>query len=171
MHQSKLNDVVVLSLLCWQISLDITNQSRFYSFLKNNVFKSHHFPERSCFNCICRNAFSSLQYIRIGISDNYFQNPAYLIMDSLPLPVCSPIRNKRAKVFLQIADIDYNATKKQYYYGFKGHFEIDNNEIIQAYTITKTSKTNIALVKTLLNEYECSKVLADKGYLKKELKE
>ena len=99
--QSKLNDVVVISLLCWQVSLDITNQFRFYSFLKNNVFKSRQFPERSRFNRICRNALSSLQYIRIGLSENYFQNPAYLIMDSLPLPVCAPVRNKRAKVFRQ----------------------------------------------------------------------
>jgi len=169
--QSKLNDVVVISLLCWQVSLDVTNQFRFYSFLKNNVFKSRQFPERSRFNRICRNALSSLQYIRIGLSENYFQNPAYLIMDSLPLPVCVPVRNKRAKVFRQIADIGYNAAKKQYYYGFKGHFEIDNNGIIRAYAITKASKTDTALVRTLLSGYRCSKVLADKGYLKKELKE
>ncbi len=69
-------------------------------------------------------------------------------MDSLPLPACA------------------NAKKKQYYYGFKGYFEIDNNGLIRAYVVTKASKTDTALVKTLLSEYRCSKVIADKGYMK-----
>ena len=32
--------------------------------------------------------------------------------------------------------------------------------------VTKASKTDTALVKTLLSEYRCSKVIADKGYMK-----
>ena len=46
---SKLNDAVILSLLCWQVSLDITNQFRFYSFLKNIVFKPGQILELSRF--------------------------------------------------------------------------------------------------------------------------
>lgn len=63
--QSKLNDAVILSLLCWQVSLDITNQFRFYSFLKNIVFKPGQILELSRFNRICCNALFSLQYMRM----------------------------------------------------------------------------------------------------------
>ena len=49
--------------------------------------------------------------------------------------------------------------KKQYYYGFKGYFEIDNNGLIRAYVVTKASKTDTALVKTLLSEYRCIDIL------------
>ncbi|MGX5867457.1 IS982 family transposase, partial [Lactobacillus helveticus] len=36
-----------------------------------------------------------------------------------PVPVCQPVRNYRVKIFHDIADIGYKATKKVYYYGFK----------------------------------------------------
>ncbi|PXZ33419.1 IS982 family transposase, partial [Lactobacillus helveticus] len=42
-----------------------------------------------------------------------------LIIDSFPVPVCQPVRNYRVKIFHDIADIGYKATKKVYYYGFK----------------------------------------------------
>ncbi|MFR5945397.1 MAG: hypothetical protein ACLUFR_09800 [Megamonas funiformis] len=34
----KLDDVLVISLLCWQVELKITTQLRFYYFLQNNIF-------------------------------------------------------------------------------------------------------------------------------------
>ncbi|PXZ25201.1 IS982 family transposase, partial [Lactobacillus helveticus] len=34
---------------------------------------------------------------------------------------CQPVRNYRVKIFHDIADIGYKATKKVYYYGFKVH--------------------------------------------------
>ena len=33
----KLDDVLVISLLCWQVELKITTQLRFYYFLQNNI--------------------------------------------------------------------------------------------------------------------------------------
>ncbi len=44
-----------------------------------------------------------------------------LIIDSFPVPVCQPVRNYRVKIFHDMADIGYKATKKVYYYGFKVH--------------------------------------------------
>ena len=35
-----------------------------------------------------------------------------LIIDSFPVPVCQPIRNRRVKIFRGYADIGYKATKK-----------------------------------------------------------
>ena len=67
-HHCKLDDVSVISLLCWQVELKITSQLCFYHFLKNNVFSDGALPERSRFNRICNNAFYFLQWIRIGIS-------------------------------------------------------------------------------------------------------
>jgi len=34
-----------------------------------------------------------------------------VIMDSFPLPLCQPIRNHRAKIFSDFADIGYNVAK------------------------------------------------------------
>ena len=45
---------------------------------------------------------------RVDLSDQY------MIIDSLPMPLCQPIRNRRAKVFEGTANIGYNSTKKFY---------------------------------------------------------
>lgn len=80
----KLDDVLVISLLCWQVELKITTQLRFYYFLQNNIFPKSSLPERSRFNRICNNAFCFLQWIRIGILRQHSNNPKYTIIDSLP---------------------------------------------------------------------------------------
>ena len=97
-------------------------------------------------------------------------NPKYTIIDSLPLPLCQPIRNKRCKVLTDYADIGYNATKKQYYYGLKGSFEVGSDGHIWAYTLSKASKHDIKMVEDLLRQYRCQYILADQGYLSNELK-
>ena len=62
-----------------------------------------------------------------------------MILDSFPVPVCQHIRNYRAKIFSGYADIDYKATKKIYYYGFKVHALVANNGYILDYVVTKAS--------------------------------
>ena len=166
----KLDDVLVISLLCWQVELKITTQFRFYYFLQNNIFPKSSLPERSRFNRICNNAFCFLQWICIGILKQHSNNPKYTIIDSLPLPLCQPIRNKRCKVLTDYADIGYNATKKQYYYGLKGSFEVGSDGHIWAYTLSKASKHDIKMVEDLLRQYRCQYILADQGYLSNELK-
>lgn len=84
-----------------------------------------------------------MQWIRIGILKQHSNNPKYTIIDSLPLPLCQPLRNKRCKVLTDYADIGYNATKKQYYYGLKGSFEVGSDGYIWAYTLSKASKHDI----------------------------
>lgn len=58
-----------------------------------------------------------------------------------------------------------------HYYGFKGSFEVGNNGMILAYTITKASLHDIKMVNTLLDQYPSPKALADVGYLSKPLRE
>ena len=89
---------------------------------------------------------------------------------AIPLPLCQPIRNKRCKVLTDYADIGYNATKKQYYYGLKGSFEVGSDGHIWAYTLSKASKHDIKMVEDLLRQYRCQYILADQGYLSNELK-
>ncbi|EQC84111.1 hypothetical protein LLT7_03035 [Lactococcus cremoris subsp. cremoris TIFN7] len=43
------------------------------------------------------------------------------IIDSFPIPLCQPIRNFRSKGLGDYANVGYNATKGQYFYGCKCH--------------------------------------------------
>lgn len=168
---SKLSDTMLISLLCLQVSLKMTVQTRFYSFLKTYVFPHGQLPERSRFNRICSRAAVLLHYIREGIIRELAPRPNYTIIDSMPLPLCHPARNFRAKALKEVADIGYSAAKKEHYYGFKGSFQAGDNGIIYGYVLTKASIHDIKMVKSLIEQYKSSYILADKGYINEELKE
>lgn len=170
-NQGKLSDVLLLSLLLWQVDLKMTVQTRFYRFLKRDVFKPGELPERSRFNRKCRCASCELRWIRFGVLNDLCPESTYTIIDSLPIPLCQGIRNHRAKVFQGSANIGYNATKGLYYYGFKGNFEVADNGIVLTYALTSASCHDIKAVKTLLSLWPSHQVLADLGYLSRKLKE
>jgi len=165
---AKLSDVHLLALLCWQVELGMTNQRLFYRFLLSIGFTG--LPERSRFNRISIHASEIFKWIRSGLIKTAVPNPAYTIIDSFPMPLCHPIRNRRARLLKPDADIGYNSTKRQWYYGFKGSFEVTNYGIPVAYTITKASIHDINMVPTLIDQYSCPHILADAGYLSKKLK-
>ena len=50
--------------------------------------------------------------IQHGLNEEVDLSGDILIIDSFPVPVCQPIRNRRAKIFRGYADIGYKATKK-----------------------------------------------------------
>lgn len=169
-NNGKLSDPLLLALLCWQVDLKITVQTRYYHFLANNIFPRDSLPERSRFNRLCRQAGNALQQIRFGMIKKYV-TPTYAIIDSLPLPLCKPVRNLRAKVLKGTTNIGYNSTKKMHYYGFKGSFEVSNDGTVLTYVLTPASVHDINMVTTLLEQFPCKNVIADLGYLSKQLKD
>ncbi|XIF19847.1 MAG: IS982 family transposase [Acetilactobacillus jinshanensis] len=170
-NHSKLTDVEVLSLMCLQELLGINTRLRFYYFVMNNdVISPNRMPEESRFNRICNRDGVVLQIIRFRLIEKYV-HPRYSIIDSLPMPLCKYVRNTRATLLNRYANIGFKSTKKMYYYGFKGSFEVSDSGIVLTYTITKASIHDIKMVKTLVNEYPCRHILADEGYISKRLKE
>lgn len=160
--QAILQDVTVLALMCWQVTIGIENQRAFYRLLASLGLL---LPERSRFNRICQQAGALFNMIRNGLLQEALPTATYTIIDSMPMLLCQPIRNHSAKVFSPTASIGYNATKKTWFYGFKGHFQVTNAGIVVAYAITKASIHDVKSVKTLVNQYFSAKILADSGYI------
>lgn len=115
----------------------MTNQRRFYRFLLSLGFKG--LPERSRFNRISVNAVKFFQWIHFGLIQTIIPKPTYTIIDSFPMSLCHPIRNHRATQLRSIANIGFNSAKWQWYYGLKGSFEVTDQGVAVAYTITKAS--------------------------------
>ena len=91
-----------------------------------------------------------------------------MIIDSFPIPVCQPIRNRRAKIFRGYANIGYKATKKIYYYGFKVHALVSDDGYILNYTVTKASIHDAKAAPELIeNTVELTNgyILGDEGYI------
>ncbi|GFO98654.1 hypothetical protein LHEH8_04100 [Lactobacillus helveticus] len=103
-NRCKISDSSILALLIWQASLVVESQRRFCEKLVN---LSH-----SRFNRRARMLLPLIYLIRHGLNEEVDLSGDILIIDSFPVPVCQPIRNRRAKIFRGYADIGYKATKK-----------------------------------------------------------
>lgn len=92
-------------------------------------------------------------------------------MDSFPLVLCQPVRNFQTTIFEKTADIKYNASKHLCFYGFKVHMFVTLSGYILSYIVTPASVHDIQVADELLEGCQQSAILADLGYLSKELKE
>ncbi len=87
------------------------------------------------------------------------------IIDSFPIPLCQPIRNFRSKVLGDYANVGYNATKGQYFYGCKCHALVSESGYIIDYTITPASMADSSMTEEVLSQFGTPTVLGDMGYL------
>ncbi len=85
--------------------------------------------------------------------------------------VCQPVRNHRAHVFNELADIGYNSSKHLWVYGFKVHMLVTLSGYILNYVVTPASVHDIRAVDDLLENCSQPYVLADLAYLSYELRE
>ncbi|SNV36196.1 Transposase, IS4 [Streptococcus acidominimus] len=99
---AKVSDESLLVLLLLQAELGITSQRRFYRIC--HLFFGRNLLERSRFNRRTKQLICLVQLIRQPLSEAISPD-TIVIMDSFPLPLCQPIRNHRAKIFNDVADI------------------------------------------------------------------
>ena len=162
-NRCKISDSSILALLIWQASLGVESQRRFCEKLVN---LSH-----SRFNRRARMLLPLIYLIRHGLNEEVDLSGDILIIDSVPVPVCQPIRNRRAKIFRGYADIGYKATKKIYYYGFKVHAIVSDDGYLLDYIVTKASVHDAKeTVELITNAHPDNRyLLGDEGYLGKNL--
>ena len=150
-------------MLIWQAELGIESQRRFCKFFAG---LSH-----SRFNRRSRQLLPLIYLIRHVLNQEVDLSGKILIIDSFPVPVCQPVCNYRVKIFHDMADIGYKATKKVYYYGFKVHAIVSDDGYLLDYAVTKASVHDAKETTELManahpvNHY----LLGDDGYLGKDL--
>ena len=125
----KVPDYEIIALLVWQSEEGISSQRRFARCWGLCGLS------RSRFNRRARALLGITAQIVNDLKSRVDLSDQYMIIDSLPMPLCQPIRNRRAKVFEGTANIGYNSTKKFYYYGFKGHFAVSQDGYVLGYVI------------------------------------
>ncbi len=101
----------------------ITSEKDWMSFVRKNY--KHLFPnlcDRTRFKRTRSNLSSVIEAIRIelGISLDYY-NADFLIVESMPIPICELGRAHFTKYFKELGVYGYYASKKKTYYGFKLH--------------------------------------------------
>ena len=160
--QIKTTDSLILALLIWQAKTGIESQRRFCEYF--NCLSHSRFNRRS------RQLLQLIYQIRQEMNKKVDLNGQFLIIDSFPVPVCQPIRNYRAKIFGGYTNIDYKATKKIYFYGFKVHAIVSDDGYILDYVVTKASVHDARETVELMENTHPSNyyLLGDEGYLGKD---
>ena len=109
------------------------------------------FLEYSRFVRRCNALLPSIQVIRQALVFKEVEGISVSIIDSFPLPLCQPIRNFRSKVLGDYANVGYNATKGQYFYGYKCHALVSESGYAIDYTITPASMADSSMTEEVLS--------------------
>ena len=171
--QAKLSDSEVITLAIVGELQGITSEKDWIGFVRKNY--KHLFPnlcERTRFNRTRRHLSSVIVAIRNQLGTYLgYSNAEFLIVDSMPIPVCEFGRAHFTTCFQDLAGYGYCASKKKTYYGFKLHALVSLDGFI----------TNIALTPAHIDDREALRelsphnsgviVLADKGYISDSLAE
>jgi len=91
------------------------------------------------------------------------------IVDGLPIPVCKFARAHFSQIFKGQATYGYCATKKEHYYGFRGHVVINSIGVITAATFTGANVDERDVCPELVERIK-GLILGDKGFIRPELK-
>lgn len=118
-----LQDVTVLALVCWQVTIGIEKQCAFYRVLSSLGLL---LPKRSRFNRICQQAGTLFNLIRNGLPQDELPTAIYTVIDSIPMPFVSQSAIIAPKCLVQPPQLDIMRPRK---YDFKASKVIFRSQI------------------------------------------
>lgn len=138
-----------------------------------SILSLENFPDRSRFTRLCTNLTIAIRIIRYRFVIKYANpnNQLFAIIDSFPCPSCKPVRNRRANVLSEVADIGYNSTKKIYFFGWKISTVVTKNRFSLTDTVTKVPIHDVNMAETPVFDFPIEKLLVDKGYISSNMQE
>ncbi|CQR25183.1 transposase [Streptococcus varani] len=162
------SDISILVLLVLQAEVGIKSQRKFYRICQ--LFIGDTGLVRTRFYRRARYLIPLLKLIHQWRADHFLHDDTAII-DSFPLSLYLPIRNLKAKVFKEEADISYNPSKRMWFYGFKVHMLVTLSGFIVNYVVTPASVHDSQVVEELVENSRYPYALAVLGYSSESLKQ
>jgi hypothetical protein len=129
----------------------------------------HFFPDLGSDQAFARQC-AALSLIKQRILDLVFPARDTLhILDGFPIPVCRLCRGNRCRIFRGEAAWGYCATKKEHFYGLRGHLVIDLVGMAVAFTVTAANVDERDVVPNLYDKVR-GLLIGDKGFISVGLK-
>lgn len=121
-YPAKMSDLEVISLSITAEVLGIGSENLLFSILKTDYkSKFPHLIHRTNYNRRRRKLQPYISQVAQRIGQLIDPQPSLYILDSIPLPICQPIRIPRCKINKNDSEClpsrGYHASHKQYYYG------------------------------------------------------
>ena len=167
----KLSDAAIIALSLTAESMGIDSENYFWKKLKNDCCS--YFPSlinRCNYNRRRKQLTPLTTLINERLAAKMNKGEDVFIVDSIPIPVCKIVREKRSKVckqhFETAPDKGFSAVSQSYYYGYKIYLVASARGVFQSIDITKASVHDVRF----LDEIKHSKLnncilIGDKGYL------
>ncbi|EQC86810.1 IS982 family transposase, partial [Lactococcus lactis] len=156
------SDCLVIACYLWGV-LHFSETLKAKHQLAQSLFPN--FLEYSHFVRRCNALLPSIQVIRQALVFKEVEGMSVSIIDSFPIPLCQPIRNFRSKGLGDYANVGYNATKGQYFYGCKCHALVSESGYVIDYVISPASIADSTMAEEVLSQFGTPIVLGDMGYL------
>jgi hypothetical protein len=163
--EPKLSDVEVLTMEIFG-----EQQGRHDDAAIHRYFDGHwrpFFPALGSYQAFARQC-AALSLIKQRILDLVFPaSDTIHILDGFPIPICHACRGHRCRTFRGEAAWGYCATKKEHFYGLRGHLVITLAGTAVAFTVTAANVDERDVVPNL---YDKVLLIGDKGFISGELK-
>jgi len=132
------------------------------------------FPNLPCRTTFVRQAanlwkIKQMLQRQLAINLGAFEDDLH-VLDGFPIPVCHFARARRGKLFKGEANYGRCASKKQVYFGFKGHILITGSGIITSFMLTPANVEEHSVVEDLTRGIR-GLLIGDKGYISGALKD
>lgn len=168
----KLTDSEVITMEIVGEFLGYDTDKQIWQYFKHHW--SHFFPkipDRTTFARHSANLHTVKQSIQeiLAISLGAYSDQLHII-DGLPMPVCKFSRAHFSRVFKGEAAYSYCASKKERYFGFKGHVVISSKGIITAATFAPANIDERDVCPNLTEKIH-GLLLGDKGFIRPRLLE
>lgn len=148
------------------------NQASACSYLQSHY--GFEFPNKSNFNRILHSLTDLISdlFFSLGLIFKELNIQSIYLIDSFPIPVCKNIRISGSKIIKGEEFRGYNASKREYFYGFKVHVITTGEGIPVEILITAGSiHDNTAYQSMDINLPKNSDLYADAAYINDEFKQ
>jgi hypothetical protein len=117
----KLNDAQIITIVILSAKYFYGNQTSACAYLQAHY--GFQMPDKSNFNRMLHRLTNLMAdiFFQLGLIFKHLNLESVYIIDSFPVPVCKNIRIAGAKILQGEEFRGYNASKREYFYGFKVH--------------------------------------------------
>ncbi len=161
--QAKMTDSEIITIKVLIECLKMS-ENKGYHFLKSNFPNLVNYIDRTRFNRTINSLLTVVKEARKQIA-KISTTRQLTIVDSFPIPVCKFGRALFTKAFRGIATYGYCASKKETYFGFKGHLLVDITGNPIDIIVTKANVDDREGLYELSEENNFYRTIADKGYI------
>lgn len=170
-RKPKLSDIEIIALALTAESIGIDSENYLFGKLRCDYRAA--FPQlihRSNFNRRRKNLSRYILQMNLHLAQKMNAGENVFIVDSMPVPVCKIVREKRSKIcrenFETAPDKGYSAVNKAWYFGYKMHLVTSAKGVFYSMDLSKASVHDVLY----LNDVKYSGLnncvlIGDKGYL------